>query len=273
MRGCGDNPLQILKGCPKGGVVFFKIIISIKHRFSKILKINIHQKIKKMKKSVLILICLFLVGTTFTLKSQNMTQQEKNSYALGFGAGDNYKNLGLEKGDLNFNSFLHGFSDAFGGENKLTMEEMQDCFQNLQSMIEARQNAGSDAEKERGKEFLAGNKKQEGVKETESGLQYKVIVMGNGAKPSATDRVKVHYHGTLINGTVFDSSVQRGEPIEIALNQVIRGWTEGVQLMPVGSKFMFYIPSDLAYGDRDQGPVIKGGATLIFEVELLDILK
>jgi FKBP-type peptidyl-prolyl cis-trans isomerase FklB len=95
--------------------------------------------------------------------------------------------------------------------------------------------------------------------------------MVTGVKPTATDKVKVHYHGTTIDGEIFDSSVQRGEPIEFALNQVITGWTEGLQLMPVGSKYILYIPSHLAYGDRSQGPVIKGGATLVFEVELLDI--
>ncbi len=120
--------------------------------------------------------------------------------------------------------------------------------------------------------FLAENKKKEGVIETASGLQYKVVTMGTGAKPSATDRVKVHYHGTLLDGTVFDSSVERGEPITFGLNQVIAGWTEGVQLMPIGSKFIFYIPSNLAYGDRAAGS-IKPGSTLIFEVELLDIEK
>jgi FKBP-type peptidyl-prolyl cis-trans isomerase len=226
-----------------------------------------------MKKSVIILFCLFLVGISFTLKSQNMTQEEKNSYALGFGAGDNYKNLGLEKSDLNFETFLQGFKDAFIGENKLTMEEMQACFQDLQNKVEAKQNAGVEVEKEKGRKFLAENKERAGVQETATGLQYEVIVMGTGAKPVATDKVKVHYHGTTIDGKVFDSSVQRGEPIEFGLNQVISGWTEGLQLMPIGSKFIFYIPSNLAYGDRDQGPVIKGGATLIFEVELLDIPK
>jgi FKBP-type peptidyl-prolyl cis-trans isomerase len=226
-----------------------------------------------MKKSVLILMCLFLVGTTFTLKSQNMTQDEKNSYTLGFGAGENHKNFGLEKTDLNFEFFLQGFMDAFKGEGKLTMEEMQSSFENLQRKIEAKQNAGVEVERERGRQFLAENRKRAGVKETESGLQYEVIVMGDGPKPAATDKVKVHYHGTIIDGEIFDSSVQRGTPIEFGLNQVIRGWTEGLQLMPVGSKFMFYIPSDLAYGDRSQGPIIKGGATLIFEVELLDISK
>lgn len=126
--------------------------------------------------------------------------------------------------------------------------------------------------KEDGEKFLAENALREGVKVTESGLQYEVIKMGKGPKPTATDRVKVHYHGTLINGTVFDSSVERGEPIVFGLNQVIRGWTEGVQLMPVGSKFRFFIPQELGYGAQQAGS-IPPYSTLIFEVELLGIEK
>ena len=123
-----------------------------------------------------------------------------------------------------------------------------------------------------GEKFLAENALNDSVKVTESGLQYKVLKLGKGKKPQATDKVKVHYHGTLIDGTVFDSSVQRGEPITFALNQVIAGWTEGLQLMPVGSKFVFYIPSNLGYGERQAGS-IPPYSTLIFEVELLGIEK
>ena len=126
--------------------------------------------------------------------------------------------------------------------------------------------------KEQGEKFLEENKLREGVIVTESGLQYEVLKMGKGKKPAATDRVKVHYHGTLINGEVFDSSVDRGEPIVFGLNQVIAGWTEGVQLMPVGSKFKFYIPQNLGYGERAAGS-IPPYSTLIFEVELLGIEK
>ncbi|MBR0309717.1 MAG: FKBP-type peptidyl-prolyl cis-trans isomerase [Paludibacteraceae bacterium] len=126
--------------------------------------------------------------------------------------------------------------------------------------------------KEQGEKFLAENKLREGVVVTESGLQYEVLKMGKGKKPVVTDKVKVHYHGTLIDGTVFDSSVDRGEPITFALNQVIAGWTEGVQLMPVGSKFKFYIPQQLGYGERAAGS-IPPYSTLIFEVELLGIEK
>lgn len=123
-----------------------------------------------------------------------------------------------------------------------------------------------------GERFLAANQLKEGVQVTESGLQYEVQTMGRGPKPQATDRVKVHYHGTLIDGTVFDSSVERGEPAEFGLNQVIKGWTEGLQLMPVGSKFRFYIPQELGYGERATGS-IPPYSTLIFDVELLEILK
>ena len=126
--------------------------------------------------------------------------------------------------------------------------------------------------KEDGEAFLVANQEREGVKVTDSGLQYEVIKMGKGKKPAATDRVKVHYHGTLIDGTVFDSSVERGEPIVFGLNQVIPGWTEGVQLMPVGSKFKFYIPQELGYGAQSAG-TIPPYSTLIFEVELLGIEK
>jgi len=217
-----------------------------------------------MKKSVLILISLFLIGITFTVKSQNMTQVEKNSYALGANFGES---LGIE---LNFESFQKGYLDALKGENKFSMEEMQACFNIIQEEVTNKQNKQIEIEKEKGKQFLLENKKRAGVEETDSGLQYEAIVMGTGPKPEATSKVKVHYTGKTLEGQVFDSSVNR-EPAVFVLNQVIKGWTEGVQLMPVGSKFMLYIPSDLGYGDRGTGNLIKPGATLIFEVELLEI--
>jgi peptidylprolyl isomerase len=128
------------------------------------------------------------------------------------------------------------------------------------------------ANKQAGAEFMETNKTAEGVKTTNSGLQYLVLQSGTGTKhPSASDRVRVHYEGTLLDGTVFDSSVKRGQPISFGLNQVIKGWTEGVQLMLVGGKTRFFIPADLAYGNKGAGSDIPGGATLIFEVELLGI--
>jgi FKBP-type peptidyl-prolyl cis-trans isomerase len=128
-----------------------------------------------------------------------------------------------------------------------------------------------EAEIEKGKQFLAENKTRPEVTETATGLQYEVMVQGDGPKPGPTSKVTTHYHGTTINGTIFDSSVQRGQPLSFGLNQVISGWTEGLQLMPVGSKYKFFIPHNLAYGERGAGGAIPGGAALIFEVELIAI--
>lgn len=199
-----------------------------------------------------------------------MTQEERISYALGANIGESFKQQDI---DVVMDKFIQGFTDGKAGQNKFSQAEMEQVFQEFQKMMQTKQNSVMDEEKAKGAAFLAENKKKDGVIETPSGLQYKVVKMGTGAKPSATDRVKVHYHGTLIDGTVFDSSVERGQPITFGLNQVIAGWTEGVQLMPVGSKFIFYIPSNLAYGDRAAGDKIKPGSTLIFEVELLNIEK
>ena len=159
-----------------------------------------------------------------------------------------------------------GFINGLLGDTTMTGEQAGDYIQNTMNTIKY------GTVKEDGEQFLAENALKEGVTTTESGLQYEVIKMGRGKKPAATDKVKVHYHGTLIDGTVFDSSVERGEPITFGLNQVIKGWTEGVQLMPVGSKFRFYIPQELGYGAQAAGS-IPPYSTLIFEVELLGIEK
>lgn len=223
-----------------------------------------------MKKSLILCLLAVLIGISTNIKAQEtMTQEQKISYALGASNGEYLKEQGIE---IDMESFLQGFKDGYAKKNKFSANEMEQLFAELNKMMQVKQNSIVEEEKAKGAAFLAENKKKEGVVETASGLQYKVITMGTGAKPTATDRVKVHYHGTLLDGTVFDSSVQRGEPITFGLNQVIPGWTEGVQLMPIGSKFIFYIPSNLAYGDRAAGS-IKPGSTLIFEVELLDIEK
>lgn len=198
-----------------------------------------------------------------------MTSEEKKSYALGIAVGSNYAKMGIT---LNIDSFSKGFACAFHGQKpEMTMEEVQEALNNLQTEIENQGKAEIEKEKEIGRKFLEENKKKVSVKETASGLQYKVITESIGKKPTATDTVEVHYHGTLLDGTVFDSSVLRGQTIEFPLNQVIAGWTEGLQLMSEGSKFEFYIPSHLAYGDRGAGEAIKGGATLIFQVELFKV--
>ncbi|HHT52337.1 MAG TPA: FKBP-type peptidyl-prolyl cis-trans isomerase [Bacteroidales bacterium] len=223
-----------------------------------------------MKKIIEIGLLILGVMLSLTVKSQEMTQEQKISYALGANVGENFKATGIE---LMYEFFFQGVQDGMNGTNKLSQNEMQVIFNQLQQELQKRQQAEVEVEKEKGRAFLAENGKKEGVVTTPSGLQYKVVTMGTGAKPTATDKVRVHYHGTTLDGEVFDSSVQRGETITFPLNQVIKGWTEGLQLMPIGSKFIFYIPSDLAYGDRGAGPTIKPGATLIFEVELFEIEK
>lgn len=175
---------------------------------------------------------------------------------------------------LNEDIFLSAFLAAVNEEETLMDTEAASAYFMAESekVRKANMSAAYADNKAAGEAFLEANKAVAGVQVTESGLQYKVEKMGKGKKPSATDKVKVHYHGTLIDGTVFDSSVERGEPIVFALNQVIPGWTEGVQLMPVGSKFTFYIPAELAYGERETGS-IKPYSALVFEVELLGIEK
>ena len=202
---------------------------------------------------------------------------------------DNAKNLGRQLGSqlknqilpymnetigdsLNADIFLNAFVSTLQEDETLMDVPTATAYFRTESERVRNENMASKYadNKEAGMAFLEANKAVAGVQVTESGLQYKVEKMGKGKKPSATDKVKVHYHGTLIDGTVFDSSVERGEPIVFALNQVIPGWTEGLQLMPVGSKFTFYIPYELAYGDRETG-AIKPYSALVFEVELLGI--
>lgn len=192
---------------------------------------------------------------------------DKVSYFIGNNFGKRMAGQGFT---LDYDQLLAGIKDAAEGkESKFPPAELESAmqvFQNAMTAVEAQRGAKNI---QAGKDFLAANGKKEGVTTTASGLQYEVMKAAEGAKPKATDTVKVHYHGTLISGKVFDSSVQRGEPIEFALNEVIRGWTEGVQLMNKGSKYKFVIPSELAYGESGQGE-IGPNEVLIFEVELLD---
>ena len=162
-----------------------------------------------------------------------------------------------------------------GNQPEMSQEDYQQTMQKFQATMEEKANVeaqkAASENSEKGKAYLAENAKKDGVKVTASGLQYEVIKEGTGKKPAATDTVSVHYEGTLINGQVFDSSIRRGQPVEFPLNRVIPGWTEGVQLMSVGSKYRFVIPSNLAYGEHGAGGAIGPNETLIFEVELLDI--
>ncbi|WP_299577918.1 FKBP-type peptidyl-prolyl cis-trans isomerase [uncultured Sunxiuqinia sp.] len=207
-------------------------------------------------------------------RNENLaTSADSASYAIGVLVGDQNKQQLESTGSADFNTeiLVTAFEKQLKGEEtKMTIEEARTFIQSyFQKMAEAE---GVANEKE-GAEFLAANKEKEGVTVTESGLQYEVIEAGNGPKPTAEQQVKVHYTGTLIDGTVFDSSVERGEPATFGVGQVIPGWTEALQLMPVGSKWKVYIPGNLAYGPRGAGADIGPNATLIFEVELLEIVK
>ena len=203
------------------------------------------------------------------IKNNDMNDFDKRSYALGSNMGYSLKEMGISS--LDKDSFAQGVMDALAGTCRLNRAELKEQFDIINAEIEANSQREKQEELEKGKTFLEANKKNEGVKETASGLQYKVVKQGDGRKPAATDTVKVHYHGTLIDGTVFDSSVQRGEAIEFPLNHVIAGWTEGLQLMPIGSKYILYVPAHLAYGEQSPSPLIKPNSTLIFEVELFDV--
>jgi len=238
-----------------------------------------------MKKTVLFLAAISLVFASAEAKSKKpdktvvqapvkvlVNDVDSMSYALGLNVGSDFsKNLkGIPGGKSNIDLLIKGFTTAMKGDSSLIKPEVAMEF--FKSYIAKASAKDADAKKSVGEKFLAENKTKDSVKTTESGLQYKVLVAKDGPKPQSTDSVKVHYQGFLVDGTKFDSSVDRGEPITFPLNQVIPGWTEGVQLMSVGSKYKFYVPYALGYGEKGAGNgAIPGFSTLIFEVELLGI--
>jgi FKBP-type peptidyl-prolyl cis-trans isomerase FkpA len=198
---------------------------------------------------------------------------DRASYAIGLNLGRTFKSNDLQ---ANTDLLLQGIRDGFTGTQPLlTDAEIQTAMQTLQQEMmqkqQEKQKVQGEKNKAEGEAFLAKNKQRKEVKTTANGLQYEVLKEGTGPTPKATDTVTVHYTGTLIDGTKFDSSVDRGQPATFVLDQVIKGWTEGVQLMKVGSKYKFYIPAALGYGEQSAGPVIGPGSTLIFEVELVSI--
>lgn len=190
------------------------------------------------------------------------------SYALGLNIGLNFKDLGAT--DINLDDFIAAMKDVFSG-NKPKME-IADAQALIQDYLRKKNEEKSKTARKEGEDFLAENAKKEGVVTLPSGLQYQVLREGNGKKPKATDQVRCHYEGTLIDGTVFDSSYRRNQPATFGLNQVIPGWTEGVQLMSEGSKYRFFIPYKLAYGEQGAGGMIPPYAALIFDVELIEVL-
>ena len=178
----------------------------------------------------------------------------------------------LQGMELDNPAFLQAVEDVLSNsELKLSKEEMQQILSDFQKKEQEELAAAASNNKASGEKFLAENKSKDGVKTTESGLQYKVVTAGEGEKPKASSQVVVHYRGTLIDGTEFDSSYSRGEPATLGVNQVIKGWQEALQMMPVGSKWQIYVPADLAYGQRGAGGTIKPNSTLIFDIELLEI--
>lgn len=202
--------------------------------------------------------------SSFVLKNS----ADSLSYAIGILDGNFFKSQGLT--NISPNALGQGFNDVIKGNTIMTPEKADQIIR-----AELQKNARKKIQPniDEGAKFLAENKKKPGVKETATGLQYEVITMGTGAKPADTSVVKIHYEGTLINGTYFDGSRKRGEPLVYPLNKLIPGWVEGVQLMPIGSRFKFYIPYQLGYGEQGSGETIPGGSTLVFDVELLDIVK
>jgi FKBP-type peptidyl-prolyl cis-trans isomerase FklB len=203
-------------------------------------------------------------AATVALKTQN----DSISYAIGVNLANFYKQQNIS--NINTTILVKAVRDV--ENNKAVLSEQQ-CQSTLMAYVQKQQAEKALGNKKLGQEFLAANAKKPGVVTLPSGLEYQIIKEGAGPKPKLTDMVRVHYHGTLIDGRVFDSSIDRGQPIELNVNGVIPGWTEALQLMPVGSKWKLFVPSDLAYGDRQAGQLIAPGSTLVFDVELLDIVN
>lgn len=214
-------------------------------------------------------------GLAFAQDGALKTEKDKVSYMVGMQIGSS---LGQIKDEIDLAVVTRAIESTMKGEQPLlTQEQAMEVQRTFAERLQAKRAAETQAQatknKADGEAFLAKNKTAAGVKTTASGLQYQVVTEGKGPKPAATDQVKVHYTGTLLDGTKFDSSVDRGQPAQFALNAVIPGWTEALQLMPVGSKWVLWIPSNLAYGDRGTPGPIGPNATLKFEVELLEIVK
>lgn len=197
------------------------------------------------------------------------TSTDSLSYSIGVQVAEYYKTQGVEK--VNAEYVKKAFNDVYNKKTLIISEE--EANMNIQKKIQEFMSKKISADKEAGTKFLEANKKRPGVITLQSGLQYEIITKGNGPIPKATDTVKANYMGSLIDGKEFDNSYKRGEPITIPVTGVIRGWVEALQMMPVGSKWKLFIPSDLGYGDRGAGGAIPGGAALIFEIELMEILN
>lgn len=195
-------------------------------------------------------------------------QNDSLSYSLGISIGNNFKSNSLDS--VNVDMVAAGMKDVFSGKSSITQEQAD---QRINEYMMEKEKIKGEANVKKGEAFLAENKTKPGVQTTASGLQYIVLKEGTGPKPTLNDKVTTHYHGTLIDGTIFDSSVDRGQPASFPVSGVIPGWTEALQLMPVGSKWKLFLPSNLGYGERGAGGKIGPNSVLVFEVELLSIDK
>jgi len=222
------------------------------------------------KRSPIVLLLVLCLGAVSAFaQEQGMTDKEKLSYTVGVQLG---KTLLRQSMDIDHPALMQGISDALAQKGlKLTDQQMRDVLIKYRDAQEAKQKVTAAENKKKGEDFLAKNKTRKGVVVLPSGLQYEVLRKGKGKKPSLDDSITVNYEGTLIDGTVFDSSYKRGQPVTLKLNQVIKGWQIAVPKMSVGAKWKLYVPADLAYGDKSPSPVIGPNSTLIFQVELLSI--
>lgn len=223
-----------------------------------------------MNKSIQLLILTFSINLSIksTMSAQKLTNEiDSVSYSLGVNIGENLK---TQFPDINLKNFELAIKDVLDNQ-KVPKISGADAQKVIQNYFQKQQAKASESVIEEGKKFLTENSKKDGVITLESGLQYEIIKSGEGAKPTINDQVTTHYHGTLLDGTVFDSSVERGQPATFPVSGVIKGWTEALQLMTVGSKWKLFVPYDLAYGERGAGPKIGPYTTLIFEVELISI--
>lgn len=199
------------------------------------------------------------------------TVETQASYGIGFQMGQQLQSNPFE--GLAIDAVVAGLKDAFGGQApQVDNDTLRDAFGEIHKRMQAEKEEASKAVIEEGAKFLEENAKRDGITVTESGLQYEVVAKGDGEKPVPASTVRVHYHGALIDGTTFDSSYERGQPAEFPVGGVIKGWTEALQLMEVGAKYRLYVPHELAYGEQGAGAAIAPYSTLIFDVELLDIL-
>lgn len=228
----------------------------------------------KMFKKISLVLPVFILASILTVSGQGFTdKKDKQSYGIGLDVGKNFLDSSIE---IDIESFFQGFRDAYTNQKrKLTEEELTQVLEEFskelaEKRMEKQRKAAED-NKAAGKAFLDENAKKEGVKVTESGLQYKVIQEGTGKTPTMEDQVQVHYRGALIDGTEFDSSYSRGEPAVFGVKQVIPGWAEAIMLMKEGSKYNVVIPSDLAYGVNGAGGIIAPNSTLVFDIELIKI--